>query len=496
MRSKLARFGLVMAGLTLAGCATVGPDFQRPTASLPARWQTEAQPAADAALEISRDVRWWQTFNDAELSALLERVTAANFDVRLASSRWLQARAARRIRGADAQPEVTAAASYQRARSSQNGLLDSAGLDGKQAFNLWQTGVDATWELDLWGRVRREIESADASVEVSADLRRGVLLAVYAETARDYLQLRGVQVQQTIVRQNLDIARQNLQLTQIRLAAGVATRLETAEASARISAIEARLPVLENERRRLVNALSFLLGAAPHALEPELQTGPATLAALPLSVPLGLPSELAERRPDIRAAEARLHAATADIGVAVGDFYPRITLSADLGLQALRFADLDQWGSRTFGVGPALSVPIFEGGRLKGQVALRQAQQQAALIEFQRTVLTAWHEVDDALGDYAARQQAHARLAATVQQDQIALDNAQRQYVAGATDFLQVLTVQRDLLAAQLALADSATAVSMALVSLYTALGGGWETTFPLASAGPVASAITGPAVP
>ncbi len=489
MSPMIFRIALVAGMLGLAGCA-VGPDFQRPSAALPDHWPVSALQAANGSDSDSPDANWWRVFNDAELSSLVGRVAAANLDVKGATARWMQVRAAQRMTGAGAEPSVEASASYQHARSSQNGLLDISGLDGKKDYNVWQPGLDASWELDLWGRVRREIESADASVEASADLRRGVLLSVLAETAREYIQLRGVQAQEVIIQQNLGIARHSLRLTQIRFADGVATHLETAEASAEVSAIEAQLPALENDHVRLVNALSYLLGEPPRALETELQTI-APIPPVPPAVPVGLPSELAERRPDIREAEARLHAATADIGVAVGDFYPRITLSANLGLQAMHFGDLDEWSSRMFGIGPALSVPIFEGGRLKGQLALRKAQQQEAMISFQRTVLGAWHEVDDAMSDYGTRQQRRDRLAATVDQDRIALDNANRQYVAGATDFLQVLTVQRDLLAAQQALVASSTDVSVSLIGLYKALGGGWETAFPVAVSVPAGVANT-----
>jgi NodT family efflux transporter outer membrane factor (OMF) lipoprotein len=474
----------------LVGCATVGPDFQRPAAGLPDHWAVGAERTSNDTDPVDIDARWWKAFNDPELSSLVERAAAANLDVKAATTRWMQARAARRMTGADAEPSVSGTASYQHARSSQNGLLDISGLDGKKDYNVWQPQLDASWEADLWGRVRREIEASDARIEASAELRRGVLLSVFAETARDYLQLRGVQAQQSIVQQNLDMARHGLRLTQIRFADGVSSSLETAEASAQVSAIEAKLPSLENDRVRLVNALSYLLGEPPRALEHELQAV-APIPPGPARVPPGLPSELAERRPDIREAEARLHAATADIGVAVGDFYPRITLSAGFGLQAMHAGDLDQWRSHTFGIGPALNVPIFEGGRLKGQLALRKAQQQEAMIHFQRTVLGAWHEVDDAISEYGALQQRHDKLAATVDQDRIALENANRQYVAGVTDFLQVLTVQRDLLAAQQALAVSSTDVSTSLVSLYKALGGGWQTTFPLSISVPSASVVT-----
>lgn len=488
-RRPLARLvwpGLAASALALLAACTVGPDYRRPSADLPAHW---ARPSAGARpgvasrpVEQPAEVRWWRHFNDAELTSLIARVSATNLDIEAANARVLEVRAARRMAGADVQPRVTLDASYTHARSSQNGLLDISGRDGKSDYNVWQPGIDASWELDLWGRVRREIESSDAQVQAAEDWRRATLLAMLAETASSYIRLRGVEAEQDIVRRNLDLARDNERLTQIRLRDGVATRLEVAQASAQAKSVEARLPALERERAQLVNALSLLVGAPPRSLETELAAN-APIPRVPPAVPLGLPSELAERRPDIREAEARLHAATADIGVAVGDFYPRITLSANLDLQAMRFGDLDTWGSRAFGVGPAISVPLFEGGRLEGQLALRQAAQQEAVVAYRRTVLNAWREVDDAMSRYRTTQEQYDMQTMAVEQNRIALDNARRQYVAGATDFLNVLTVQQNLLLGERERVQSETAVSITLVGLFKALGGGWEETFPVGAA-------------
>lgn len=470
----------------LAGC-TVGPDFHRPNATLPARWTSDASGATSTSSVMgtgSLDPQWWGVFHDAELSSLIDRMIASNLDLGIAATRLAQARAARQVTGAEAEPALNGSLSYARARSSQNGLLDISGLGGKSDYSVWQPSLDMSWELDLWGRVRRATESADASIEVRADLRRDLLLSAIAETATNYMALRGLQAQDAIVRQNLDIARHSLKLTEVRLSDGVATQLEVAEAAAQVSSIEAQLPMLENQRVRLVNALSYLLAQPPRALEGELRDA-SPIPMVPALVPMGLPSELAERRPDIREAEARLHGATADIGVAVGDFYPSITLSADVGLQSMQAGDLDRWSSRMFGVGPAISVPIFEGGRLKGQLALRKAQQQEAMIQFQQTVLKAWHEIDGVMSDYETRQLRRDKLAVTVEQDRIALESVRRQYTSGATDFLNVLLVQKDLLAAQEALVSSSTGVSVSLVNLYKALGGGWEATYPAGSSTP-----------
>jgi outer membrane protein TolC len=254
LRARIAAGAVLTA---IAGC-TVGPDYHESKAALPAQWTdhaTQARPVnRSRTVPDDVDARWWTAFSDGELSSLVERVAGANLDVKVATQRLMQARAARGMTGADALPALQGSASYQHARSSQNGLVDISGLNGMSDYNVWQPGLDASWELDVWGRVRREIESADASVQASADLRRGVLLSALAETASDYIQLRGVQAQQAIVRQNLEIARESLKLTQIRFADGVATHLEAAQAAAQVSEIEARLPVLENQRVHLVNA--------------------------------------------------------------------------------------------------------------------------------------------------------------------------------------------------------------------------------------------------
>jgi len=289
-----------------------------------------------------------------------------------------------------------------------------------------------------------------------------------------------VQNTRLVTEQNLGVARHSLKLSQLRLADGVATDLDVAEAAAQVAAIESRLPALEQRQWQLINALSLLMGEAPQALAAQLSTD-APVPQTPRQVAIGLPSQLAERRPDIRQAEARLHAATASIGVAKGDFYPRITLSGNIGSQAMQLSDFGSWGSRSFGIGPQFSLPLFDGGRLRGVLQLREAQQQEAAIAYQQTVLRAWHEIDDQLTAYNASQLRRDSLAEAVRQNRIALDTAQQQYVEGVVDFVTVLTVQGALLATQEQWVESSTGVSLAAVGLYKALGGGWQSVYPLA---------------
>ncbi|CAI8765531.1 efflux transporter outer membrane subunit [Pseudomonas sp. IT-P218] len=464
--------------ISLSAC-TVGPDFQKPQAQQVTVWSKPSKAATSQATAETMNERWWQVFNDPKLSALTQRALTDNLDLKLASSRLQQSRAVRQVVTADRYPTSAVGGSYARKRNSGEGLSDPSGHDGNSAFNLWDAGFSASWELDFWGRVRRETEAADATLEVAENDRRGVLLSVLAETAQDYIQLRGVQNTRAVTEQNLDVARHSLKLSQLRLADGVATDLDVAEAAAQVATIESRLPALEQRQAQLINALSLLMGEPPQALAAELSAD-APVPQTPRQVAIGLPSQLAERRPDIRQAEARLHAATASIGVAKGDFYPRITLSGSVGSQAMQLSDFGSWGSRSFGIGPQFSLPLFDGGRLRGVLDLREAQQQEAAIAYQQTVLRAWHEIDDQLSAYNASQLRRDSLAEAVRQNRIALQTAQRQYVEGVVDFVNVLTVQGALLATQEQWVESSTGVSLAAVGLYKALGGGWESVYPL----------------
>ena len=503
--------------ICVAGC-TVGPNFKPQSIWSPSSWFAGRQtpPAAVASEPVSEpiDPNWWSLFHDPELTGLEDRVAAANLNVRLSTIRLAESRSQRQITGADQFPTLQGDGSYTRERISNKGVVGifgggagtssggtfastgesangiggrsggvpaSLGGGGLQPFNLWQYGFDASWELDLWGRVRREVESADASIEASNDARRNALLSVVAEVARDYVALRGQQTQLAITQQNLKTERESLDLSRDRFRGGLTTELDVANAAAQLQSTQAQVPQLEQQQDQSINALSFLLGEAPQALRTELIT-PAAVPPVPPRVPVGLPSELARRRPDIRQAEAQLHAATADIGVAVADFYPKITLDGSLGLQALKAKDLGNWAARQYGLGPTISIPIFEGGRLRATLELRKVEQQEAALNYQQTVLQAWHDVDNAMTAYADEQRRHDALAAAVAQDGLALRLSRDRYKQGVADFLNVLDAERTLLQVQLQLAESSTNVSSNLVQLYKALGGGWEPSYPVAA--------------
>jgi NodT family efflux transporter outer membrane factor (OMF) lipoprotein len=491
----------VLISFVLSGCL-VGPNFERPASSTPDVFnRTETAQAPSKPVESEFNPDWWTLFNDPMLNALEKELTDANLDVAAASARLRQSRAEQRVVGAAEYPTVTGAASYNRERGSENGILSLLGVTptgtqaesasgsaplgvtampgskGSPAYNLYQFGFDASWEVDIWGRVRRSVEAASAMSDASYEERNAVLLSARAELARDYIQLRDTQALLDIARQNLEIARDATKLTQTRAHEGVTTDLDVANASAQAANIESLIPTLESRRETAINAIGVLLAKEPGALRQMLDE-PRDVPGLPSQVPIGFPSELAQRRPDIRKAEAQLHAATAAIGMAKADFYPRITLNGSAGFQSLQLSSLADWASGQFVVGPSISLPIFEGGRLKGTLQLREAQQQEAAIVYKRTVLQAWREVDDALIVYDAEQRRHDRLEEVVALNLRALSVARQRYKAGALDFLDVLNVQKQLLDAQSNLEQSKADADANLITLCKVLGGGWQSTY------------------
>ncbi len=509
---------LLLAGVSLLAGCTVGPDFARPPWYSPASWfggAPEQQAARSETVSEPVDVRWWNLFGDPELSSLEERVAGGNLDVRVATIQLAESRAQRGIAESNFYPSVNGSASYQREKVSNRGIFSAfgsgAGAGGSGGaggaggltggipasgsippLDIYQYGFDASWELDLWGRVRRSVESADASVTSSEEARRNALLSTVAEVARDYVQLRGVQRQIQIAEENVGVQQRSVQLTQERATGGLGTELDVANATAQLRTTASQIPQLRQQEAQLINALSLLLGQQPKALRDELAT-PRPVPPVPPRVPVGVPSELARRRPDIRQAEAQLHGATATVGVAVADFYPRVTLSGNLAIQGIQPRYLSTWDARTYGFGPNVSLPIFQGGQLRATLELREAQQKEAAVNYQRTVLNAWHEVDNALTAYDTEQRRRDALEQAVAQNQRALGLATTRYQQGLVDFLTVLDTQRNLLQTEQQFAESTTNVSSNLVALYKALGGGWETAFP--AGGTRTAEAAGPAV-
>jgi NodT family efflux transporter outer membrane factor (OMF) lipoprotein len=493
----------VVASSALAAGCVVGPDFVPPNPHLP-EVSFSGDPARvvpDAKLPTPTDPTWWRVFRDPVLTNLEQRVATANLDVQTATLRLAESRFQRGVAAAALLPSINGDAKYTREQYSQNGIVSLLSpLLGPSGGNLGainddNTGFDASWELDLWGKVRRQVESSDAQVDQAADQRRDALVSSLAELARDYMQLRGVQTQIKIADDNLKIDRDVLELVQERQQRGLQNGLDVENAAAQVEAIRAQIPQFQQQESEYINALSLLLDQPPGTLRSEL--GVSTMARTgPPRIPLGMPSELARRRPDIRAAEDQLHAATATIGVAVGDFYPSVQLNGTVGFDSLDIRNLYKASSLQYMVGPSVSLPIFSGGRLRSTLKLRDAQQQEAAITYHKTVLQAWHDVVNALVAHRLEQNRRARLQAQITHSRAALGLARQRYTDGLVDFLTVLDAERTLLQAEQQYATSTTNVSLDLIQLFKALGGGWETDFPDVPSETAASVIPVNVVP
>jgi len=479
-----------------AGC-TVGPQFVPPTPQAPAHWSaramsspSEPQPMSVVTEQSAQQPAWWAAFNDPLLTSLAQRSLESNLDLRVAVLRIQEARAQRDVTAAGYWPTLSAEAAFSRQRLSDTtptgALFNSvgnlrlpggAGLSIPNPYNQYQLSADASWEIDLFGRVRRAVEAADAGVQVSIEDRRAVLVSVLADVALNYIQLRGAQSHLLIARDNLATIDELQQLTQQRRDAGMSTDVDVSNASAQSSATRAEVPAFELQVTQNIDQLSLLLGREPEALRAELDSA-APVPPLPDLVPIGLPAELARRRPDVREAEANLHVAIAQSGIAVADLYPRLTLSAMGGFQSETAGELLQWASRFGSIGPTLQLPVFDRGRWK-TVRLYDVRAQQAALGYQRTVLGALHEVENALASYAADQQRRAWLDATVLQDRDVLNLQRQRYESGLATFIEVLDAERSLQQNQELLIDSTTALAVDLVRLYRALGGGWEAADP-----------------
>ncbi len=497
MRLRLAATLTVAA---LGGACAVGPDFVPPAPQVPDHWsqQALATPAPPLAASDARDRglstvsgrsdslgAWWSRFEDPLLDSLIARALASNLDLRIAVLRIEEARSERAIAAAAFAPALALDASYTRQRFSDTtetgALFSSVGsshlpgapqISVPNPYNQFQLSGTLTWELDVFGRVRRSVEAADANVQVSIEDRRAVSLSMLADVAQTYLQLRGAQDRLRVAQENLDTINELLELTRERHAAGLITHIDVSNAAAQAEVTRAEIPAFELQITTNVNLLSRLLAREPQALRAELERA-AALPAVPAEVGIGIPAEMARHRPDIRQAEASLHAATAQIGVATADLFPRLTLAATGGDQSETLGQLFDWASRFGSIGPSLDLPVFDLGRWR-TVHLYGVRAQEAALAYQRTVLGALHEVENAIAAYSADQRRRVALEAAVVQNRDALGLSRQRYEHGVASFLEVLDVQRSLQQNELALAEARAAVDIDLVQIYRTLGGAW----------------------
>ena len=448
-----------LLGLCLAACS-VGPDFQQPNEKLPATWSFDKKstaPADPAAL-----VRWWRKFHDPQLNLLVEQAIEANLDVKIAATRLRQARASRQAAAAPFWPWLSGSGSAQEAHAENAGTARS-----------YHGGLSAAWELDFFGGNRRNLESATARLAAaSADLD-AARLAMAAEVALTYCQLRSIQDQLKVANRNLVIQQKSAKITHERRGAGFASDLDVVNSDAIVANTQAQLPSLETAARKTAHAIAVLLGKPPADLLGLLDNAGAVPTAA-VAVPTGIPSDLLRRRPDIRSAEANAHAATARIGVAVADLFPKFSLNGSINQQSAKLSDWLSPSARVSSYGPSFNWALFQGGSIQANIRVQQALRDEALLAYRKTVLTSLQEVEDAMISGANERKRRASLAEAVTANRRAVDLSTQLYTAGQTDFINVLNAQRSLYQSESEMTLSNLALSTDLITLYKALGGGW----------------------
>jgi outer membrane protein, multidrug efflux system len=472
-RGRFAAFVIVAAAS--AGCA-VGPTYRAPIPLVPSDWSI--LDARGTTTHTAQDGPWWEAFRDPVLARLIAQAVAANHDLERAAAAVEEARAGTGAVRAGLSPQIDAGVSTTRVRQRVPGVeRDTAGRP-RVGFvpielNNFEGRFDASWEIDVFDRVRNGLAATRADLLASEEDRRDVLVTLLGDVARWYVELRGAQQRIEIANRTIRAQQEIVDLTAARRQAGLATDLDVARAEAQLESTRAVVPRLDAARATAIHRLGVLTAQPSAVLEKDLEQS-VPVPVPPPDVPVGLPSDLLKRRPDIRRAEAQLIAATARVGEAKADYFPKFTLTGTAGRQATELHDLRLGLGTFFAVGPTVSLPLFTGGRIRSNVAVHEARVREAAAVYQSAVIRALEETENALVGFAREQDRRDRLDAQVKASQLALDLAAVQYRAGLTEFLTVLDAQRTLYVSQDQLAESDTAVVTHLVALYKALGGKW----------------------
>jgi multidrug efflux system outer membrane protein len=457
----------VFSALLLAACA-VGPDYRRPEVATSDQF-VGVEGAKFSSAEVERE--FWKAFNDQQLNEIIERALAANHDIRIATARLREARALRGETKLDLAPTVQASAGYTKARASDRQLAPLPNVDRNQDF--YDSGFDAFWELDFFGRNRRALQAANADLQAAEAGLRDAQVSVAAELSRSYFELRGNQQRLVVAQRNVANQAETLQLTQARLEGGTGTELDTSRAAAQLAATRAFIAPLEAAVARAIHRIGVLTGQEPGALRAQLAL-PAELPVVPEFIPVSDPAQLLRRRPDIRVSERRLAAATARVGVAVADLFPRVTITGGVGYAAASLDGLGDSGSGTHLIAPGISWAVFDLGHVRARIAASRARGEGELAAYEQTVLRALQEAEDALVTHTRSRERLLRLAEAADASGTAARLARLRYENGIVDFLQVLDAERTLLEAEDTLAQGRTDTATSLVVLYKALGGGW----------------------
>jgi multidrug efflux system outer membrane protein len=461
--------GLVVGLIAASGCV-VGPSYVPPEPELPDVWQQElvsGLESGDAGLEA-----WWTNLSDPTLTSLIRRAREGNLDLRQSVARIQAARAVRGIAGSERFPDVDGVGTEQRTRSSEQ-VTPVIPSSQRRTDTFYGIGGEAFWEVDLWGRITRSIESADASLEVSIEDYRDVLVSLYAEVAISYVELRALQARIRSTEGNIRTQRDSHELTVNRRNAGIGSDLDVSQALLNLSSTESFLPGLRAQLAAQVHALGVLIGEQPSALRAELAPEGA-IPAPPPEVMVGVPTNLLRQRPDVRASERELAAQTARIGIATADLYPSFSLVGTFAWESFSAGNWLEGGSRSYGFGPAFRWNLFDGGRVRQTIAVEDARTEESLARYEQTVLFALQDVEDSLVAYVEEIERRDALQRAVDAARRAVELVTVNYRIGLTDFQNVLDTERSLFAQEDALAESQGRITQNLVRIYRALGGGW----------------------
>lgn len=460
----------------LSGCA-VGPDFVSPQIDFIDKWSTKLP--QNSPPEERDLVKWWGLFNDDVLNALLRKGVAQNFDIEQARTRLLQARSSVRIAFSGILPSAGISSQYRRSGGSSGaGASTVSGgtvLQGREgARDFYQAGFDAAWEIDIFGGIRREIESAEAQRQAAHYSLNDIQRLIVAEIATRYFTIRGLQVRLSVAHWNLDTQRQSADIARQRYEAGFAGRLDVANAEAQVASTYALIPTIIGNIERETFALSTLMGEPSSEEIKELRWASPLPPSFP-SIPVALPSEVLRRRPDVRQAEEELHSATADIGASVADLLPRFSLTSLISLQGDSVKDISNWSERLWNASGGITQPLFQGGRLLATLERSRAVERERFAAYRQTVIVAIQDVETSLSAYRRENERKDALVSAVTANRSALETSTRLYSDGLGDFLEVLNAERSLFSSQDALAQSQQNAVLNLIALFKALGGGWN---------------------
>ena len=460
----------VLSVLLLTGCA-VGPDYERPCIDMPDVWTQSIVQDKNGSQNSNENLKWWAELSDPVLDSLIERALESNNDIRQAYFRIQESRANRVFASGGRWPQVNETASYTRSRSSENGIIAASGEEN----GLYSAGFDAAWEFDLFGGIKRTVESAQALLEASVDNYYGVQIALEGEVASTYVELRTIQLRIQYAQENIRIQESTLELTRNLFDTGQVSELDVKRAESTLANTESQIPTLKSSEIQAINRLAVLLGGFPGTLSEELTANTGTIPKLSELPAVGLPADLLRRRPDIRKAERQLASQVAQVGVAAAEKYPSFSLSGAFNLQARNLSDMGTLASRTTSYGPNLKWNVFNGNRITSTIKMQEALAEQARIQYEQTVLTAVEEVENVLISYTQEQERYAALerAAAASEQSVAI--VQNLYRNGLTNYQDVLDVQRTLFDQQDSLASSRGQMIQNAIRLYKALGGGWS---------------------